>query len=86
VGVLKQRTYPTPLIELNQGHSDKLTVTKIRKGKKYEISNLNFMNNRYGRLISRILRNLKKDHLISISMIAVNDHCSDEEINDFLAL
>jgi hypothetical protein len=37
-------------------------------------------------LISRSLRNRKNDHLRSISTIEVNDHCSDEEINDFLAL
>jgi hypothetical protein len=36
-------------------------------------------------LISRSLRNRKKDHLSSISTIEVNDHCSDQEINDFLA-
>jgi hypothetical protein len=43
------------------------------------------MNKRSGRLISRSLRNQKKDHLSLISMIEVNDHCSDQEINDFLA-
>jgi hypothetical protein len=71
--------------EPNQNHNDKPTVRKLRKGKKKQSSDLNFMNKRSGRLISRSLRNRKKDHLSSISTIEVNDHCSDQEINDFLA-
>jgi hypothetical protein len=73
--------------EPNQNHNDKPTVRKIHKGKKTQSSYLNFMNKRSGRLISRILRNRKKDHLrlISISTIEVNDSCSNQEINDFLA-
>jgi hypothetical protein len=43
------------------------------------------MNKRSGQLISRSLRNRKKDHLSLISTIEVNHHYSDEEINDFLA-
>jgi hypothetical protein len=86
VDVLKERISPTPAIEPNQGFSDKPTVKKNRKSKKQESSDLNFINKRSGRLISRSLRNKKHDHLSSISMIEVNDHCSDDEINDFLAL
>jgi hypothetical protein len=45
---------------------------------------LSFINKRSGRLISRSLRNRKQDHLSSISVIKVNDHCSEHEINDLL--
>jgi hypothetical protein len=71
--------------EPNQNHNDKPTARKIRKGKKKKSSDLNFMNKRSRRLISRSLRNQKKDHLSSISMIEVNDHYSNQEINDFLS-
>jgi len=47
---------------------------------------LNFINKRSNRLISRSLRNKKQDHLRSISGIEDNDHYSNDEINDFLAL
>jgi hypothetical protein len=77
--VLKERISPTLASDPNQGHSDKPTVKKIRKE---EIEKLKF---EFYELISRSLRNRKKDHLSSISMIEVNDHCSNEEINDFLA-
>jgi hypothetical protein len=85
VDELKGKVSPVLANKPNQGHSDEPTVKKIRKGKKQQGSDLNFMNKRSGRLISRSLRNRKKDHLSSISTIEVNDHCSDEEINDFLA-
>jgi hypothetical protein len=48
--VLKERISPTLAFEPNQGHSDKPTVKKIRKGKKQQSSDLNFMNKRSGRL------------------------------------
>jgi hypothetical protein len=86
VDVLKERIYPTHAIESNQGFSDKPTVKKNRNSKKQESLDSNFINKRSGRLISRSLRNQKHDHLSLIYMIEVNDHCSDDEINDFLTL
>jgi hypothetical protein len=83
--VLKVRIAPTLSSDPNHSHGDKPIVNKIRKGKKQQSSDLNFVNKRSGRLISRGLRNRKKDHLRSISTIKVNDHCLDEDINDFLA-
>jgi hypothetical protein len=85
VDVLKERISPTPAIEPNQRFSDKPTIKKNRKSKKHESSDVNFINKRSGQLISKSLRNRKKDHLISISMIEVNHQCSDDEINYFLA-
>jgi hypothetical protein len=46
---------------------------------------LSFINKISIRLVSRSLRNQKQDHLSLISVIEVNDHRSDDEINDFLA-
>jgi hypothetical protein len=57
VDELKGKVSPILANKPNQGHSDKPTVKKIRKGKKQESSDLNFMNKRSGRLISRSLRN-----------------------------
>jgi hypothetical protein len=85
VGELKGKAFPVLGNEPNQNCNDKPTARKIRKGKKKQSSDLNFMNKRFGRLISRSLRNRKKDHLRSISTIEVDDHCSDQEINDLLA-
>jgi hypothetical protein len=36
-------------------------------------------------MISKSLRNLKRNHLSSISTIEVNDKCSNKERNDFLS-
>jgi hypothetical protein len=85
VGELKGKVSPVPTNEPNLNSNDKPVAKKIRKGKKQHNSDLNFRNKRSGRLISRSLRNQKRDHLSSISMIEVNDQCSDQEINDFLA-
>jgi hypothetical protein len=85
VDVLKEKVYPTPAIELNQGFSEKPIAKKNRKSKKHDNSDLSFINKRFGRLISKSLRNRNKDHLISISVIKVNDHYSNDDINDFLA-
>jgi hypothetical protein len=85
VGELKEKYSPVPANEPNQNHNDKLIKRKIHKGKKQQSSDSNFRNKRSGRLISRSLRNHKKDHLSSILTIEVNDQCSDQEINDFLA-
>jgi hypothetical protein len=85
VGELKGKYSPMRVNEPNQNHNDKPTARKIRKGKKKKSLNLNFMNKRSGRLISGSLRNRKNDHLSSISTIEVNDQCSYQEINDFLA-
>jgi hypothetical protein len=85
VGELKGKFSPVLANETNHNRNDKPTARKIRKGKKKQSLDLNFMNKRSGRLISRSLRNRKKDHLSSISTIKVNDHYSDQEINYFLA-
>jgi hypothetical protein len=85
VDVLKERVSPAPAIELTQGLNDKPTVKKNRKKKKQGNSDLSFINKRQGRLISRSLRNRQQDHLSSISVIEVDDHLTDDEINDFLA-
>jgi hypothetical protein len=57
VDELKGRISPVLANEPNQNHSNKPTVKKIRKGKKQQSLDLNFMNKRSGRLISRSLRN-----------------------------
>jgi hypothetical protein len=85
IDVLKERVSPAPTIEPNQGFSDKPTVKKNRKKKKQGNSDLSFVNKRPGRLISRSLRNRQQDHLSSISVIEVDDHLTDDEINEFLA-
>jgi hypothetical protein len=71
--------------ESNLNNSKKPVVKKFRKGKKPQSSDLNFKNKNVSRLISRNLRNRKSDHLRSIDTIEVNDQCSDQDINDFLA-
>jgi BRCT domain type II-containing protein len=85
VDVLREKVSYAPVNEPNQGSSEKPTIKKIRKRKKQASSHSSFINKRSGRLISRSLRNQKQDHLSSISVIEVNDHCFDDEINDFLA-
>jgi hypothetical protein len=85
VDVLKERVSPAPAIEPTQGLHDKPTVKKNRKKKKQGNSDLSFINKRQARLISRSLRNQQQDHLSSISVIEVDDHLTDDEINDFLA-
>jgi hypothetical protein len=85
VDVLKERVSHAPSIELTQGLNDKPTVKKNRKKKKQGNSDLSFVNKRQGKLISRSLRNRQQDHLSSISVIEVNDHLTDDEINDFLS-
>jgi len=85
LGELKGKVSLVPMNEPNLKNNDNLIANKIRKGKKQHNSDLNFRNKRYGRFISRSLRNKKRDHLSSISTIEVNDQCSDQEINDFLA-
>jgi hypothetical protein len=62
-----------------------LLLRKIVREKQLDNLDVSFINKRSGQLISRSLRNRKHDHLSSISMIKVNDHCSNDEINDFLA-
>jgi hypothetical protein len=85
VGELKGKASHVLANEPNQNHNDKPTVRKFRKGNKKQSLDLNFMNKRSGRLISRNLRNQKKDNLRSIPTIEVTDHYSDQEINDLLA-
>jgi hypothetical protein len=85
VDVLKERVSPAPAIETAQGLIEEPTIKKKCKKKKHDNSDLSFINKRSGRLISRSLRNRKQDHLSSISLIEVNDHCSDDKINDFLS-
>jgi hypothetical protein len=48
VDELKGKVSPVITNKLNQDHSDKPTVKKIRKGKKQVSSDLNFMNKRSG--------------------------------------
>jgi hypothetical protein len=85
VDVLKERVSHDPTIESTQGLHDKSTVKKNRKKKKHGNSDLSFINKRQGRLISRSLRNQQQEHLSSISVIEVDDHLTNGEINDFLA-
>jgi hypothetical protein len=85
IGELKGKYPPVPMNESNLNNNDKPVVKKFRKGKKQQSSDLNFRNKKVGRLISRNLRNRKSDHLSSIPMIEIDDQCSDQEINDFLA-
>jgi hypothetical protein len=82
---LKGKDSPRPTNEPNLNSNDKPIVKKNRKGKKQQSSNLNFRNKRSSRFIYKSLRNRKSDHLSSISTIEVNDQCSDQEINNFLA-
>jgi hypothetical protein len=85
IDVLKERVSPTPTIEPNQGFVDKPTIKKNRKKKEHGNSDLSFVNKRPRSLISRSLRNRQQDHLRSISVIKVNDHLTDDEINEFLS-
>jgi hypothetical protein len=85
VSELKGKSSPVPMNEPNLNNSDKPFIKKVHKGKKQQSLDLNFRNKRSGRLISRNLRNQKKDHLSSIYTIEINDHYSYQEINDFLA-
>jgi hypothetical protein len=55
VDVLKEKVSSDPVNEPNKGFNDKPVVKKIRKRKKYDNSNLSFMNKRAGRLISKSL-------------------------------
>jgi hypothetical protein len=84
IDVLKERVYPTPTIELNQGFSDKPILKKNRKKKKQGNSDLSFVNKRSGRLISRSLRNQQPNHLIMILVIEVDDHLTNDNINAYI--
>jgi hypothetical protein len=85
VDVLKERVSPAPAIEPTQGLHDKPIVKKNCKKKKQGNSYLSFINKRQGMLISRSLRNQQQDHLSLILVIEINDHLTNDEINDFLA-
>jgi hypothetical protein len=85
IDVLKERVSPSPTFEPNQGFFNKPIVNKNRKQKKHGNLDLSFVNKRPGMLISRNLRNRQQDHLISIPVIEVDDHLSDDEINEFLS-
>jgi hypothetical protein len=85
IDVLKERVSPAPTVEPTQGFINKSTVKKNHKKKKQGNSDLSFVNKRPGKLISRSLRNRQQDHLSSISVIEVDDHLTDDEINEFLA-
>jgi hypothetical protein len=65
--------------------NDKPVVKNFRKGKKPHSTNLGFRNKKVGHSIYRKLRNRKSNHLISIDPIAIDDQCSDRDIDNFLA-
>ena len=83
--MLKDRVSYTPTIEPTQGFINKSTIGKNHKRKKHGNSDLSFVNKRPGRLISMCLRNRQQDHLSSISMIEVDSHLTDDEINEFIS-
>jgi hypothetical protein len=74
-----------PMNESNVNNNDKPIVNNFLGGKKQQSSDLNFMNKKVARLISRKLRNRKSNHLTSIDPIDINDQFSDWEIDNFLA-
>jgi hypothetical protein len=85
IDVLKDRVSSALIVESTQGVLNKLIVKKNCKHKGQSNSDLSFVNKRPGRLISRNLRNCQQDNLSSIPAIKVDDHLSDDEINEFIS-
>jgi hypothetical protein len=82
--VLKDIVSSALTIEPTQGVMNKSILKKNRKHKGRSNSDLSFVNKRPGKLISMNLRNLQQDHLSSILVIELDDHLSDDDINEFL--
>jgi hypothetical protein len=85
IDVLKDRVSSTPTVEPTHGVMNKSIVNKKLKHKGQSNLDLSFVNKRPSRLISRNLRNRQQDHLSSILVIEVDDHLSDDEINEFIS-
>jgi hypothetical protein len=83
--VLMDRVSPTPTIESTQGFFNKLISKKNRKHKEHGNSDINFKNKRSGKLIYINLINHQQYHLSSIPVIEVDDHLSNDEINQFIS-
>jgi len=83
--VLKDRVSPTPTVEPANDFFNKSIAKKNHNHKEHGNSDINFTYKRLGRLISRNLINRQQDHLSSIPVIEVNDHLSNDEINQFLS-
>ena len=81
---LKDRIPIVPTHEPIQVVLNKSIVKKSRKHKEQSNSELNFTNKRPCRLISRSLKNRQRDHLSSIPVIEVDDHFSEDEIDNFI--
>ena len=74
VGELKGKASLALANEPNHNHNDKPTVRRIRKGKKKQSSDLNFMNKRAGNIIIKNTTNFKT---------IINSELSDSSFANF---